>query len=118
MTSPRPIRGELWTVFLDGQPLEGEPAYFRPVIVLQNGQLFNLSTRMVVAVYSSSNYLQHKGNVSLPRGEGGVESDSAVVGHQVRTLNLERFRRRLGRVSEQKLTEIEGAVLYCLGIGS
>lgn len=116
MNEPRPLRGEVWTVFFGVEPLPGEPGFFRPAVVLQNNDLSVLRTRLVVAIYSNPEYSKYRGNISLPRGEGGIRRDSVVLGHQIFALSTGRFRERLGRLSDAKLAEMQNAVVSCLGI--
>jgi mRNA interferase MazF len=110
-----PKRREVWQVDF-GRRVGSEPDKVRPAVVIQNDTLSGLSTRMVVPFYSNPSYAQHRGNVVVPRGEGGLSQDSVAVGHQVRVADLTRFKELLGTLSGDYMDEIELAVAHCLGI--
>lgn len=110
-----PKRGEVWWVNF-GEPVGSEPDKVRPAVVLQNDSLSDLETRVVVPLYRNPSLAQHRGNVPVPRREGGLSHNSVAVGHQVRVVNLTRFKDLLGTLSDSYIDDIELAVAYCLGI--
>jgi len=109
-------RGEVWIADLN--PTKGsEQAGTRPVIVFQNDAL-NTVTTTVLAIPLTTNLRR----AALPscarieKGEGGLESDSVALGHQLRVLDNTRLVRRIGHLNPSTMAVIEGRVLFTLGI--
>ena len=48
-------------------------------------------------------------------GEGGLERDSVALCHQLRVIDKTRLQRKVGVLTLEKLTIIEGKVLLTLG---
>jgi mRNA interferase MazF len=94
-----------------------EQAGVRPVLTFQN-DLLNKFTTTVLAIPLTTNLRR----ASLPscvlvsQSEGGLASDSVVLCHQLRVLDKARLLRKLGTVSQQTLSTIEGKVLFTMGI--
>jgi len=110
------LRGEVWWASLD--PTVGsEQAGRRPVLIIQNSQL-NAFTATVLAIPLTSNLrrAQLPSAVLIPRGEGGLSSDSVVLCHQLRVLAVERLTERLGILEPGRLSQVESALLFTLGI--
>lgn len=111
-----PVRGEVWLVDLD--PVRGsEQAGFRPVVVLQN-DVINTCTSTCIAIPVTTNLRRAAlpSCVQISRGDGGLDSDSVALCHQMRVLDKTRFRRKLGTVDQRTLTDVENRVLFTLGI--
>jgi len=110
-----PKRGEVWWV--DFEPTLGsEPNKIRPAVLLQLDSLSGLGTRLIVPITSNQEHPRHRGNVTLPRGEGGLLEASVALGHLVSAVDISRFIERLGLLSDHYVSEIELAVAHCLGI--
>jgi mRNA interferase MazF len=109
-------RGEIWMADLN--PIRGsEQAGIRPVLVLQNDAI-NRFTTTVLTIPLTTNL--HRATlpscVRINKGEGGLESDSVILCHQLRVLDKGRLQQKLGTVSSQIITAVENCVLFTLGI--
>jgi len=110
------IRGEVWLATLD--PVRGsEQAGTRPVLILQANPLNSfLRTAVVVPLTTSLRWARLPFCVLVPAGEGGLVSDSVILGHQVRVSDKSRLVRRLGQVSDTTLARVEQAIRVTLGM--
>ena len=54
--------------------------------------------------------------VFLSKGEGNLTADSKAKANQIRTIDKLRLKKRFGRISEEKINEIEKAILIHLEI--
>jgi mRNA interferase MazF len=109
-------RGEVWLANLN--PTRGsEQAGIRPVLVFQNDAI-NRFTTMVLAIPLTTNLRR----ASLPscvrvgQGEGGLESESVLLCHQLRALDKTRVQRQLGTVAPETMAAVERCVLFTRGI--
>ena len=110
-----PKRGEVWWVNLD--PTVGsEQAKTRPVVVVSADGIGKLPLRIVVpctewkAQYETSPWF-----IYLPaQASNGLQKDSGADAFQVRSLSLERFVRRVGRLDDGAVGEIAAAIALCV----
>ena len=109
-------RGEVWLADLN--PTRGsEQAGVRPVLIFQNDKINNF-TSTVLAIPFTSNLRRAAlpSCVRVSAGEGGLNSDSVVLCHQVRVLDTSRLIRCLGSVNRQTMLAVERSVLFTMGI--
>ena len=100
-----------------GRPRGAEPAFRRPVVVIQ-GDLFNLSalaTVVVCALTSNMTMARFPGNVALPVGEGGLDRPSVTIATQVFTLNKAALETYIGTLAPARLAAIRLGVRLVLG---
>jgi mRNA interferase MazF len=100
-------QGEVhWIDF--GSPSGSEPAKRRPAVIVQN-DAFNASriSTVVVAVVTSNPRLgQAFGNVTLRKGEAGLNKKSVVNVSQIITVDREKLTGRIGKLSRRRLGEV------------
>lgn len=109
-------RGEVWLATLN--PIRGsEQAGIRPVLVFQNDAI-NRFTTTVLAIPFTTNLRRAAlpSCVLVARGEGGLESESVLLCHQLRALDKTRLQRKLGVTSPATMTAVERCVLFTMGI--
>ncbi len=109
-------RGDVWLANLS--PTQGsEQTGIRPVIIFQNNTI-NKFTSTLLAIPLTTNLRRAKlpSCVKVTKGDGGLDSDSVALCHQLRVLDKTRLRRKLGKVSKQTIEEIESCVLFTMGI--
>ena len=109
-------RGDVWLANLN--PTQGsEQTGTRPVIIFQNNSI-NKFTSTLLAIPLTTNLRRAKlpSCVKINKGDGGLDSDSVALCHQLRVLDKVRLRRKLGKVSKQTIEEIESCVLFTIGI--
>src|SRR5687767_6435998 len=109
-------RGKIWLADLN--PTRGsEQAGTRPVLVLQNDAVNKFTTTVLAAPFTTN--LRRAGLpscIAVPKGEGGLLSDSVLLGHQLRVLDKARLHRRLGLVTKNILTAAENCLKFTLNL--
>lgn len=111
------IRGEIWWASLRA-PSGSEPAYRRPVLIVQ-ADSFNrskINTVIATAITSNLGLAQAPGNVRLTKRQSGLKRDSVVNVSQVVTLNKSSLTERVGRVPESKLRDVDEGLRLVLGL--
>jgi mRNA interferase MazF len=113
MPTPKPKRGEIWTVDLD--PTRGhEQAGRRPALVL-SANLFNqgpAGLAVVLPVTSIAKGIPFHVPVDPP--EGGLAVRSYVKCEDIRSVASERLSKRWGTVNADTLAEIEDRIRILL----
>ena len=109
-------RGEIWLADLN--PTRGsEQAGTRPVLIFQNNSINRFtSTFLTIPLTTNLRRASLPSCVFIAEGEGGLSRDSVALCHQLRVLDKVRLVRRLGEVSDDVLTEIEGSVAFTTGM--
>jgi mRNA interferase MazF len=100
-------QGEIYWVDF-GEPIGSESGYGRPCVIVQNN-VFNASrihTVVVCVVTSTLRLGKAPGNVSLEKGEAGLDKKSVVNVSQVMTVGKSMLVDRIGMLSQEKLSEI------------
>jgi len=110
-SSQKPRRGEVWTVDFD--PTKGaEIQKRRPAIVISSDAIAKLPLKLVAPVTNWNDAFE--GNIwhvrLEPSNVNGLSKTSAADALQVRSVSLDRFVSRLGRVSPQELEDIVQAL--------
>jgi mRNA interferase MazF len=110
-------RGEIYQV--DWNPARGsEQAGQRPGVVVQNDIANAVSGYTVTIVCAVSSQL--KGYPSMlrvvPSAENGLTTPSEVNAAQIMTIQKDRLKERIGRLSESDMTLLEKKLAYMLSI--
>jgi len=98
-------RGEIWWADLGQDPVGSEPAFRRPVLIIQS-KPFNesrISTVIVAVITSNLALAEAPGNVRLSKSESGLPKASVVNVSQVVTVDK--------RVLTEKVKALPGAVV-------
>jgi len=111
MTAASPDRGEIWLVCFD--PSVGdEIKKSRPAVVVSSPALAKLRFRIVVPITGwssrSSKIPWHyllKANVAT-----GLDKDSVADALQIKSVSLDRFVKKIGRVSSIDMEEISASI--------
>lgn len=108
-------RGEVWLADLN--PTRGsEQGGTRPVIIFQNDIVSRFSTTVITIPLTTN---LRRGSLPtcllVPNGEGGLAQDSVALCYQLRVLDRTRLQRKLGELTPETLTNLEGIVLLTLG---
>ena len=109
-------RGDLFYADLD--PVVGsEQGGIRPVLVIQNDVGNYFSPTVVAAAITS-----RKAKNSLPthillENVPGLAPTSLLLLEQLRTIDRKRLRGYIGRISKEKMLEIDAALAISVGIG-
>jgi len=113
-------RGDVYLVDLD--PTRGtESNKVRPAVIVSNNAANRTAQRnrrgavTVVPVTSNTDRV-HPFQVLLPAGEGGLTVDSKAQAEQVRSVDVERLRRRVGTITPAKLERLDEALRVHLAL--
>jgi mRNA interferase MazF len=108
------LRGEIWQVHFD--PSRGsEASKSRPAVVVSNDRANTTAGRLgrgvVTVVPVTSNVVTvYPFQVLLPAATSGLAVDSKAQAEQIRSVAVERMRRRLGRISPTELAQLDDAL--------
>ena len=109
-------RGDLF--YADLNPVVGsEQGGIRPVLIVQNNVGNHFSPTVVAAAITS-----RKAKNSLPthillENVPGLAPTSLLLLEQLRTIDRKRLRGYIGRISKEKMLEIDAALAISVGIG-
>lgn len=109
-------RGDLF--YADLNPVVGsEQGGIRPVLVIQNDVGNHFSPTVVAAAFTS-----RKAKNSLPthillENVPGLAPTSLLLLEQLRTIDRKRLRGYIGRISKEKMLEVDAALAISIGIG-
>ncbi|HEX5043960.1 MAG TPA: type II toxin-antitoxin system PemK/MazF family toxin [Candidatus Polarisedimenticolaceae bacterium] len=111
-----PRRGQVWLVNFD--PTVGhEIKKTRPALVIQNDVANKHSPITIVAAITSGFVgKSYPTEVGLPKGEGGLTTDSVALLNQIRSIDKLRLVKRLGTVMATSMEKVEQALALSLGI--
>ena len=108
-------RGEVYFVSLD-PALGREQAGYRPVVVVSSDVINSLPLVITVVPGTDAKNVErsYSTNVRVSAKESGLPKDTVFLAFQVRSLDASRFAgptvRRVGRLSELRMREIEDAL--------
>ena len=111
-------KGDLY--FADLSPVVGsEQGGVRPVLVVQNdvGNKYS-PTIIVAAVTSQTGKAKLPTHVQLNANQGGLSKDSVVLLEQLRTIDKQRLKERIGALNENQIPDVEKALSVSLGIAN
>lgn len=111
-------KGDLF--FADLSPVVGsEQGGVRPVLVVQNdvGNKYS-PTIIVAAVTSQTGKAKLPTHVELAATQGGLSKNSVVLLEQLRTIDKQRLKERIGTLSESQIPDVDEALSVSLGIAN
>ena len=109
-----PKRGEVWLI--NWNPARGsEQAGRRPALVIQNDIGNEKAPTTIIAAISSSVKI-YPMNVEINPPEGGLDHPSIIKTSQILTISKDRLEKRLGRLSKDRLDEVDGAIKLSLAL--
>ncbi len=109
-------RGEVWLV--NFAPTVGDEIQkIRPAVVINVDTTFRGRLRIVVPITGWQTYFE--GNFWMIRiianSTNGLDKESAANAFQVKSVSEERFRRKLGVLTNDEIAEISAAIAVCIG---
>ena len=111
----RILKGEIYLADLN--PTVGsEISKTRPVLIVSNDINNQYSATVTIVPITSTTEKIYPFEVFLRAGEGNLTNDSKAKANQLRTIDKLRLKRQFGKISEEKLKEIEQAILIHLEI--
>ncbi|MDA2918045.1 type II toxin-antitoxin system PemK/MazF family toxin [Desulfobacterota bacterium AH_259_B03_O07] len=91
----------------------------RPVVIIQGEKLNKIPNFLTTIVVPISTLTPKKAgritDVFLKKSEGGLDSNSTARCHQIRAVAKERLRKKIGKLSDAKMDEIEQKLEFVLG---
>ncbi len=108
-------RGEVYHVDL-GQPVEHEPAYRRPAVVVSVDILNNGPGGLVVIVPITTASYGLRSHVELERASSGLDHTSYARCDQLRAVSVQRLSSRQGMVSPDQMQAIDQALRFVLDL--
>ena len=111
----RIFKGEIYLADLN-PTIGSEIAKTRPVLIVSNDINNQYAATVTIVPITSTTEKIYPFEVFLPKGEGGLTNDSKAKANQIRTIDKLRLKKRLGKINEETLKEIEKAILIHLEI--
>lgn len=110
-------RGEIWWANLP-VPVQSEPGYRRPVLIIQSDDFNRSQIQTVVALAITSNLrlAEAPGNVSLARRGTGLRRTSVINVSQIVTLDKRYLSERAGRAPEATMSRVEEGLRLVLDL--
>ena len=92
-----------------------EPGKIRPVVVVQTDALnpYHLST-LICPLTTQIDDVETPLRVAMPKGVSGLSAASDILVDPIKTIDNQRFRRKLGALSEAYLKELRHKLLLIL----
>ncbi|MBI2995230.1 MAG: type II toxin-antitoxin system PemK/MazF family toxin [Candidatus Melainabacteria bacterium] len=109
-SAKKPKRGEIWVVNLD-PTLGKEIKKTRPCLVMQSDLINEVLRTTMVAPITSTVKENWPFAVTFEKGEGGLKNKSMALFNQIKTTDIIRFIKKLGKISDEKIKEAEDALL-------
>lgn len=109
-------RGDIYYADL-GNSFGSEQSGTRPCLIIQNnvGNQFS-GTVIIAAITSRMSKTKIPTHVSLRESEGGLVKNSMVLLEQIRTIDKNRLREHMGRLSEKTMESINRALQISFGL--
>ncbi len=109
-------RGDIF--YADLSPVIGsEQGGIRPVLVVQNdvGNKYS-PTVIAAAITSKINKAKLPTHIELDREAYGLKRDSVILLEQVRTIDKQRLREKVGRLDDIKMVRVNEAIAISFGL--
>lgn len=113
--SQMPLRGDVWEV--DLEPVRGsETGKKRPCLIIQNDTGNKYAPTTIIAVITGAENVpkRYPVDVYTKAGEGGLRKESVIMCSQIRTVDKERFVRRIGKVPPHVVKAVNEALKISL----
>ena len=109
-------RGDIY--YADLSPVVGsEQGGMRPVLIVQNDIGNKYSPTVIAAAITSQRFkTQLPTHIQVDAQDCGLSKDSIVLLEQVRTLDKQRLKERMGNLGERDMTRVKRALSVILGI--
>jgi mRNA interferase MazF len=111
------MRGEVWWADF-GLPFGSEPAFKRPVVVIQD-DTFNqsrINTIIIVPLTTNLELARAPGNVFAPKEKTKLSKDSVAVVSQITVIDKKRLLKKRSKLDEHLLNEITEGLKLVLGL--
>ncbi len=109
-------RGDIY--YADLSPVVGsEQGGIRPVLIVQNdvGNKYS-PTIIAAAITSQINKAKLPTHIEISAEEYGLSKDSVILLEQIRTIDKQRLRERIGRLDDELMTTVNEAIGVSFGL--
>ncbi len=109
-------RGDIY--YADLSPVIGsEQGGVRPVLIIQNdvGNKYS-PTIIAAAITSKINKAKMPTHIELAANEYGLSKDSVILLEQIRTIDKQRLREKIGRLDTDMMLRVDKALFISFGI--
>lgn len=108
-------RGDVY--YADLSPAIGsEQTGIRPVLIVQNNVGNIYSPTVIIAVLTSKCKRNIPTHIAISSGDGNLPLDSTILLEQLRTIDKERLKNYIGKISDEKMSEVDEAMMVSLGL--
>ena len=109
-------RGDIY--YADLSPVVGsEQGGVRPVLIVQNDTGNRHSPTVIAAAITSQiNKARLPTHIELEAKNFGLTKNSVVLLEQVRTIDKKRLRERMGKLSDDLMDKVDGAIAVSFGL--
>ena len=111
-------RGDIY--YADLSPVVGsEQGGLRPVLIIQNdvGNRYS-PTVIAAAITSRMGKTRLPTHIDIYADKAGLAKDSVVLLEQIRTLDKQRLKEKMGHLDDGMMTEINNAIAVSFGLGT
>ncbi|MBQ2931813.1 MAG: type II toxin-antitoxin system PemK/MazF family toxin [Clostridia bacterium] len=109
-------RGDIY--YADLSPVVGsEQGGVRPVLIIQNdiGNKYS-PTVIATAITSQINKAKMPTHIELDAHEYGLSKDSVVLAEQIRTIDKQRLKEKIGHLDEKLMSQVNEALEISFGL--
>ncbi|MBO4934787.1 MAG: type II toxin-antitoxin system PemK/MazF family toxin [Clostridia bacterium] len=110
------FRGDIY--YADLSPVVGsEQGGTRPVLIVQNdvGNKYS-PTVIAAAITSQTGKARLPTHIPIPAANCGLEKDSVVLLEQVRTIDKQRLKERMGHIGDESMNRVNEALTISFGL--
>jgi len=109
-------RGEIFLVDFQKQ-IGSEQAGLRPAVVVQNETGNTFSPTTIVCPITSKTKSNIKTHVEIKANDGDIKLDSIILCEQIRVVDKQRLKRKLGEIKNKEIIEeINKKLMISLGV--
>ncbi len=109
------LRGELY--YADLEPIIGsEQGGIRPVLVIQNNIGNRHSPTIIIAAISSKEIKKLLPTQHILHAQNGLDRESIVMLEQIRTIDKQRLKERVGALEKDDMQHIDTALAVSVGL--
>ena len=100
------------------EPVKGsEQAGIRPVLIIQNNDLNELSPTTIIAPITKKIYTKEfSTNVEVEPGKTGLKIRSTILLNQIRTIDKSRITKSIGSLDSSTMNKVDLAIKISLGL--
>ena len=110
-------RGDIY--YADLSPVIGsEQGGLRPVLIVQNdvGNRYS-PTVIAAAITSKMSKTKLPTHIDIPGQNAGLSKDSVILLEQVRTIDKQRLKEKMGHLDESTMNNVDNAIQVSFGLG-